>query len=143
MPYKKSRRCYSPQAIQVLDLAIGEPPSVPATRPSSLPMRVACRIVRHLTTEMVMLIGDRVPLRRDMRRDLCHTRQISMYVCHVVLQISQTDIALAFGRDRSTVSHACHVVEDRRDEQAFDDFISAVERMVIAVFALSEVPAYA
>jgi hypothetical protein len=143
MPYKKSRRRCDLDPATALGLAIIESPSVPATRPSSLPMRVACRIVRHMTTEMVMLIGDRVPLRRDMRHDVCHTRQISMYVCHVVLQISQTDIALAFGRDRSTVGHACHVVEDRRDEQAFDDFISAVERMVIAVFALSEVPAYA
>lgn len=143
MPYKRSRRHCAVAAANVMELVRVEPPSVPTTRPASLPMGVACRIVRHMTTEMVMLIGDRVPLRRAMRHDLCHTRQISMYVCHVVLQISQSDIALAFGRDRSTVGHACHVVEDRRDEQAFDDFISAVERMVIAVFALSEVPNHA
>lgn len=93
-----------------------------------------CRVVRQLTAEMVMLVGERVPLRRDRRRTSCHVRQISMYVCHVVLQISLTDIGYAFRRDRSTVSHACHVVEDRRDDPAFDDFIASVERVVTSVF---------
>ena len=93
-----------------------------------------CRVVRQLTAEMVMLVGERVPLRRDRRRTSCHVRQISMYVCHVVLQISLTDIGYAFRRDRTTVSHACHVVEDRRDDPAFDDFIASVERVVTSVF---------
>jgi chromosomal replication initiation ATPase DnaA len=57
-----------------------------------------------------------------------------MYVCHVVLQVSLTDIGYAFGRDRTTVSHACNVVEDRRDDPAFDDFIASVERVVTSVF---------
>lgn len=93
-----------------------------------------CRVVRQLTAEMVMLVGERVPLRRDRRRTSCHVRQISMYVCHVVLQISLTDIGYAFRRDRTTVGHACHVVEDRRDDPAFDDFIASVERVVTSVF---------
>lgn len=93
-----------------------------------------CRVVRQLTAEMVMLVGERVQLRRDRRRASCHVRQISMYVCHVVLQISLTDIGLAFGRDRTTVSHACNVVEDRRDDPAFDDFVSSVERVITFVF---------
>ncbi|MCV9963432.1 transposase [Pararhizobium sp. BT-229] len=93
-----------------------------------------CRVVRQVTAEMVMLVGERVPLRRDRRRTSCHVRQISMYVCHVVLQISLTDIGLSFGRDRTTVSHACNVVEDRRDDPAFDDFVASLERVVTSVF---------
>jgi len=93
-----------------------------------------CRVVRQLTAEMVMLVGERVQMRRDRRRSSCHVRQISMYVCHVVLQISMTDIGLSFGRDRTTVSHACHVVEDRRDNPAYDDFVGCVERVVTSVF---------
>ena len=100
--------------------------------PVSAHMR--CRVVRQLTAEMVMLVGERVPLRRDRRRSSCHVRQISMYICHVVLQISLTDIGLSFGRDRTTVSHACHVVEDRRDNPAYDDFVACVERVVTSVF---------
>ena len=49
------------------------------------------------------------------------------------------DIGHAFGRDRTTVGHACHVVEDRRDDAAFDNFVSAIERIATAVFGLSEV----
>nr|WP_082728566.1 helix-turn-helix domain-containing protein [Rhizobium altiplani] len=85
-------------------------------------------------TEMVMLASHRIQMRRDRRRTLCHIRQIAMYVCHVALQIPLYEIAAAFGRDRTTVGHACHVVEDRRDDPAFDEFVAVVERTVTSVF---------
>ncbi|MCX8998491.1 hypothetical protein NOF55_15355 [Rhizobiaceae bacterium BDR2-2] len=83
---------------------------------------------------MAAIAGDRSPLRRDRRRSLCHTRQIAMYVCHVALQIPQADVGAAFGKDRSTVGYACGVVEDRRDNRAFDDFVSALERIAREMF---------
>ncbi|OJT97560.1 hypothetical protein DEM27_02940 [Metarhizobium album] len=86
---------------------------------------------------MLMLASDRVQMRRDRRRANCHVRQIAMYVCHVALGISLSDIGQAFGRDRTTVSHACGVVEDRRDDPAFDDFVSALERISTSVFIQS------
>ena len=58
-----------------------------------------------------------------------------MYVCHVALQLTMTDVARGFGRDRTTVGYACAKVEDRRDDRAFDDLVGAVERVVDAVFA--------
>ena len=91
-------------------------------------------MVSQITTEMVQLVSDRVIVRREKRRPTCHVRQIAMYVCHVALSLSVDDIAGSFGRERSTVAHACHLVEDRRDNPAYEDFISAVERMVAAVF---------
>lgn len=100
----------------------------------SVPVRVACRIVRQIVMEMVFLSGDRVLRRRDSRRAACHVRQIAMYVCHVTLQISLSDIGLAFGRDRTTVGHACNVVEDRRDVAGFDEFVATAERIVLSVF---------
>lgn len=109
---------------------------------AGLPIRSVCRVVRQMVCELMMLLGDRAMVRRDRRRHACHVRQISMYVCHVALSIPMSDIGTAFGRDRSTVSHSCHVVEDRRDDAAFDDFVGAVERLVTAAFDLSEVPAY-
>jgi hypothetical protein len=110
----------------------GEALSLP--RPSTLPVRTICRIVGHMTGEMVSLVGSRVQMRRDRRRTLCHVRQIAMYVCHVALQIPLHEIGHAFGRDRTTVGHACHVVEDRRDDPAYDDFVGAIERIVTSVF---------
>jgi len=99
-----------------------------------MPVRLVCRICAQITTEMVMLASHRIQMRRDRRRTLCHIRQIAMYVCHVALQIPLCEIAKAFGRDRTTVGHACHVVEDRRDDPAFDEFVAAVERTVNSVF---------
>lgn len=68
------------------------------------------------------------------RRPQCHIRQIAMYVCHVVLRMSLTEIGSVFGRDRTTVSHACRVIEDRRDDPAYDTFVQSVERVIEAVF---------
>lgn len=57
-------------------------------------------------------------------------RQVAMYLCHVSFELSLARIARAFDRDRSTVAHACHVIEDRRDDPAFDVWIAALEEMV-------------
>lgn len=110
--------------------------------PAHLPIRAACKVVRHMVAELMLLVGDRAMLRRDRRRYACHVRQIAMYVCHVSLRFQLTEIGEAFGRDRTTVGHACNVVEDRRDDAAFDDLVSSLERIVGAVFGLSEVPVH-
>ena len=54
-------------------------------------------------------------------------RQIAMYLCHVAFEFSLGRVALAFGRDRSTAAHACHVIEDRREDGGFDAWIDALE----------------
>ncbi len=54
-------------------------------------------------------------------------RQAVMYLGHVVWGFSLTEVAEAFGRDRSTASHACHVIEDMRDDPVFDRQMSQME----------------
>lgn len=54
-------------------------------------------------------------------------RQIAMYLAHVVHGYGFAEIARCFGRDRTTVAHACRVVEDRRDDIAFDLRVAALE----------------
>lgn len=54
-------------------------------------------------------------------------RQVAMYLCHVALGMSLARTAEAFSRDRSTVAHACHVLEDRREDEAFDSWLGALE----------------
>ncbi|WP_028738375.1 helix-turn-helix domain-containing protein [Ciceribacter selenitireducens] len=111
----------------------------PAVARSSTPStglserRIVCMVVRQLTAELLGVVGDRAEVRRARRRASCHVRQISMYVCHVALSMPYGEIAEAFGVDRTTVSHACHVVEDRRDDAGFDTFVSTVERLAEAV----------
>ncbi|MGQ0533155.1 MAG: helix-turn-helix domain-containing protein [Caulobacteraceae bacterium] len=59
-------------------------------------------------------------------------RQVAMYLCHTGFQLSLARIAAAFGRDRSTVAHACHVIEDRREEPQFELWIAGLEAMMHA-----------
>ncbi len=61
-------------------------------------------------------------------------RQVAMYVCHVVLRLNMSDIGRAFGRDRTTVVHACHLIEDLRDDCDFERIISTTERVALAAF---------
>lgn len=61
-------------------------------------------------------------------------RQVAMYVAHVVLRLNIKDIGRAFGRDRTTVMYACHLIEDLRDDDDFDRIITMTERVALAAF---------
>jgi len=47
-------------------------------------------------------------------------RQLAMYLCHLVLSMSRNEVGRAFGRDRTTVSHAIHRIEDLREDSEFE-----------------------
>lgn len=138
------RRCQQPSVYPgagdaAFAARFGEPTlvrkvSLPGRR-RSLGLRSACNAVRMVAGEMLALTGPRATAERDRRFAVAHVQQIAMYVCHVALQLSMSDVALGFGRDRTTVGHACARVEDRRDDRAFDDLVGAVERVVKAVLA--------
>jgi chromosomal replication initiation ATPase DnaA len=57
-------------------------------------------------------------------------RQVAMYLCHTGFELSLARVAVAFDRDRSTVAHACHAIEDRREDSHFDLWIAALEAML-------------
>lgn len=54
-------------------------------------------------------------------------RQVAMYLTHVAFGLSLSRVAFAFGRDRSTVAYACHLIEDRRDDAKLDDMLEQLE----------------
>lgn len=59
-------------------------------------------------------------------------RQVAMYLTHVCLGLTMSDVGKLFGRDRTTVAHACGVVEDRRDDPIFDRALELLEWAVMA-----------
>ena len=61
------------------------------------------------------------------RRVAARARQLAMYLSHVVYGRSLAEIGNAFGRDRTTVSYACALIEDMRDDQRFDEEVCALE----------------
>ncbi|RLQ89387.1 chromosomal replication initiator DnaA [Notoacmeibacter ruber] len=73
---------------------------------------------------------------RDLRKptrcglQVGRVRQVAMYVAHVTLQLTLTEVGMAFNRDRTTATHACHRIEDLRDDPEFDSLMDAVERTV-------------
>ncbi len=53
-------------------------------------------------------------------RDVAEARQVAMYLAHVCCGMTLTEVGAMFGRDRTTVAHACLKVEYRRDDPSFD-----------------------
>jgi Bacterial dnaA protein helix-turn-helix len=54
-------------------------------------------------------------------------RQVAMYLAHVGCGLSMTASGQLFGRDRTTVAHACLIIEDRRDDPLFDRALDLLE----------------
>ena len=72
---------------------------------------------------------------------VARVRQIAMYVAHVVLEISMREVGEGFGRDRTTVLHACHQIEDLRDDEEFDAIVATFERVAKVAFGQPETQA--
>ena len=64
------------------------------------------------------------------RRRVAQARQVAMYLAHVGLGITLTDVGREFRRDRTTVAHACAVIEDLRDQPSFDFALECLENVV-------------
>ena len=57
-------------------------------------------------------------------------RQIAMYLCHTTFSLLLTEVGLHFNRDRTTVSHACALIEDKRDNLTFDVLVCQLESLL-------------
>lgn len=79
----------------------------------------------------------RLPCRTPL--SVSRVRQVAMYVAHVVLGLSMGEVGRGFGRDRKTVQHACHVIEDMRDDPEFDHIVAQTER-VAAIALRNRIP---
>lgn len=82
--------------------------------------------------EVVVAATTRVPLvrmrtRHRGRRPTALARQMAMYLAHVAFGLTLTRVGICFGRDRTTVRHACALIEDRRDDPALELGLSALE----------------
>ncbi|WP_274424908.1 helix-turn-helix domain-containing protein [Chelativorans sp. YIM 93263] len=98
-----------------------------------------CECVMDMAAALFNISGRELRQPGRSSTSVTRVRQISMYVTHVVLGLSMTDVARGFGRDRTTVQYACHLVEDLRDDQDFDCIVLMVERVTAAAFRQVEV----
>ncbi len=88
--------------------------------------RVATEAV-HVVAQALSISEAEIMSRQRAKATIVFARQLSMYLSHVVGQLSLGQVSAEFGRDRTTVSYSCNMVEDRRDSPIFDDQIERME----------------
>lgn len=71
---------------------------------------------------------------------IASARQVAMYVAHVTLGLSMTEVGRCFGRDRTTAGHACRLVEDLRDDDRFDYALAHMEAAALKLAHFSREP---
>ncbi|HTJ57653.1 MAG TPA: helix-turn-helix domain-containing protein [Devosiaceae bacterium] len=66
------------------------------------------------------------------RASAAAARQLAMYLANTKLGLTLTEVGALFGRDRTTVAHACRLIEDHRDENdpAFDEELGRLEHAI-------------
>ena len=92
--------------------------------------QVISLVARQKNVPLSMLVH-----RRRDKLPVARARQLAMYLSHVVLGRTLSEIGEVFGRDRTTVSYACAVIEDMRDDRRFDEEVSGLERLLEAGMA--------
>lgn len=108
-----------------------------STRLPSLSASVDAGVQTEIAAVIALVSREKnVPIRLIVHFSRCRAgaaraRQIAMYLCHVVFGASLAEIGLAFGRDRTTVSHACGLIEDLRDDPAFDAELERLETVLL------------
>lgn len=97
----------------------------PAFRPRSMPTQASLARMMVAQAYDVPLEEIAATTRRNPRAALA--RQVAMYLAHVVLGMTMSEIADAFGRDRTTASYACQRIEDLRENPTHDGQLEWLE----------------
>ncbi len=62
--------------------------------------------------------------------NIAFARQVAMYMVHCIFGVNRTRVAAIFHRDRSTVTHACRLIEDCREDRVLDDKLIKLENFL-------------
>lgn len=129
----------SPNACQVLRIPAAAPSAItPEARngdPSAIPSRSSERVVFvcdcmiDIASALFNVSGRELRQPGRASTSVSRVRQIAMYVTHVVMGLTMAEVGRGFGRDRTTVLHACHLIEDMRDDADFDAIVALAERV--------------
>lgn len=117
-------------------------PRLTATRPLYANKRIPSIYSRHIQRLVDCSIGTafnvsccEMQSRRRGRCKIAFARQVAMYLTHVAGGLSMSEVGALYGRNRTTVAHACAVVEDARDDALLDRSLSFLEFGLSARFA--------
>ena len=106
----------------------------PCTTPPYEPQAVAeglvqlpRRAVEHAVSQVFGIGQDDLRRTTRGRAPVARARQVAMYLTHVGFGLTLTQVGQLFERDRTTVAHACSVIEDCRDDPSFDRTLELLE----------------
>lgn len=68
------------------------------------------------------------------------SRQVAIYLVHIIGSKTYSEIGSFFGRDRTTAAHACRIVEDQRDDPVIDRLLDHLEQSVTYLLAVPDNP---
>lgn len=89
-----------------------------------------CDFIKYSTAKAFGIRSCDLDSRTRKQADIAFARQIAMYIAHVRLGLNLGEVGRVFQRDRTTVGHACRLIEDRRDDEELDFLINCLERAV-------------
>jgi len=96
--------------------------------PRNAPDKVApCHIAAKLAAAHYEVPVAQLKSRRRGSVQSTRARHVAIYLAHVALGVTLTEIGSAFRRDRATAAYACARVEDARDDPAFDAALTGLE----------------
>ncbi len=111
----------------------------PASRQRIAPTELA-RLIEALVASVFSVAETDLLAPSRGRAKIALARQVAMYLARVVGRLRFDEVAIVFGRDRSTVRHACHVVEDRRDDPDFNLTLDHLESIIKRVSLMMSRP---
>ncbi|MHA1523557.1 MAG: helix-turn-helix domain-containing protein [Alphaproteobacteria bacterium] len=68
-----------------------------------------------------------ISARTRSRAHIAFSRQVAMYLSHVVFGLNFTEVGVLFARDRTTAAYASRLIEDRRDDARLDLILDHLE----------------
>jgi chromosomal replication initiation ATPase DnaA len=92
--------------------------------------RVAAAFITHAVALATGVSPAEIASNSRRSKAAARARQIAIYLAHVNFNWPLMRVAFAFDRDRTTCGHACHRIEDMRENAAFDAKMTVLEACV-------------
>ena len=86
-----------------------------------------CRFIENLVARTLGIALAELRASQRGRAGVAFARQTAMYLAHVHFGLTLSQVGRNFGRDRTTVAHACARVEDSRDDPQFERVLACLE----------------
>jgi hypothetical protein len=103
------------------------PPATTAPAPSWAEARTLCAFAGRLSAAHYEVTLGELHARSRGSRRAARARRVAIYLAHVAYGLDLGVVAVNFGRSRRAAAAACRVIEDARDEPAFDAALAGLE----------------